>query len=156
MIVWVDYYLNRPFSCLNFAEFLTPSLTEKLNPLCVTIIAAEDLPNHRKYELMGTWKDGANPRTMSITELREECKPAYCKYSLMPPQPPPPKRRKIGGDGEEEEDAGGEEEVEETEWNRDVITPSMPQDKNVISATICIADIYAALTSLEFIRHFQK
>eukprot|EP00284_Hemiselmis_tepida_P000476 CAMPEP_0174945076 /NCGR_PEP_ID=MMETSP1355-20121228/80651_1 /TAXON_ID=464990 /ORGANISM="Hemiselmis tepida, Strain CCMP443" /LENGTH=126 /DNA_ID=CAMNT_0016192431 /DNA_START=54 /DNA_END=430 /DNA_ORIENTATION=+ len=48
---------------------LTPSLETRLNPLSVTIVAAEDLPNHSAYTLMGTWKDGANPRTRTNMEL---------------------------------------------------------------------------------------
>jgi len=65
------------------SKFLTPALEEKLNPLCITIVAAEDLPDHPAYVPGQTWKEGANPRTLALSQIREECKPVYCKYLLL-------------------------------------------------------------------------
>lgn len=101
---------------------LTNELEEKLNPLCITIVAAEDMPDHAKYELGGTWKDGKNPSTRSLAELQQECLPVYCKYTFMQPPPPKPKS---------EEKEQEEEEVEHPDWCCEVVTNSLPQSRKV-------------------------
>jgi hypothetical protein len=95
--------------------FLTPALEEKLNPLCITILAAEDMPDHKKYEMNSTWKDGCNPRTQSLDQLADTCKPVYCKYTFMPPESENPPVE------------GGEL----PEWNKEIITHSVRQARKV-------------------------
>ncbi len=105
--------------------FLTPALEEKLNPLCITLVAAEDMPDHPKYEMGGTWKDGLNPRTQSLQQLADHCKPVFCKYTFMPP---------AGGaapQGPEGEDAAEAEAAGLPDWNKEVVTHSVTQARKV-------------------------
>lgn len=111
--------------------FLTPALEEKLNPLCITIVAAEDMPDQQMKQfnqdkkfgtgtfvmdkMTGTWKDGCNPRTQTLTQLADHCKPVFCKYTFMPPQSGNPPE-----EGEELPD-----------WSKEVVTHSITQGKKL-------------------------
>jgi hypothetical protein len=99
----------------NSRPFLPPALEAKLNPLCITIVAAEDMPDHAKYELGGTWAGGLNPRTQTLEQLANSCRPVYCKYTFMSPEGGNPP-----GEGEELPD-----------WCREVTTHSVTQARKV-------------------------
>jgi hypothetical protein len=117
--------LQNPYNLADFTvittvheksrPFLPPALEEKLNPLCITIVAAEDMPDHREYTPMGTWKEGLNPRQQSLQQLADTCKPVFCKYTFMPPE---------GGKGDDQAE-------EIPDWNKEVVTHSVMQARKV-------------------------
>ena len=120
--------LQNPYNLADFTvittvheksrPFLPPALEEKLNPLCITIVAAEDMPDHKEYQPMGTWKEGLNPRTPSLQQLADTCKPVFCRYTFMPLE---------GGKGGETEPPP--EEI--PDWNKEVVTHSVMQARKV-------------------------
>jgi len=99
---------------------LTPALEEKLNPLCITLVAAEDMPNDNQYEMGGTWKEGLNPRTQSLQQLADKCKPVYCKYTFMPLPP------QQGANPPALEEGGASmEQPEVPDWSKTIVTHSV-------------------------------
>ena len=123
--------LQNPYNLAEFSikttvfersrPFLTPALEAKLNPLCITIVAAEDMPDHREYQPNGTWKEGLNPRTQTLQQLADHCKPVFCKYTFMPPPPGGPPTAESG----EGEDATL------PDWSKEVVTHGVTQARKV-------------------------
>ena len=126
-LIQSPYHVSHFTVVLTIATpFLPKEMKALLNPLSITIIAAEDLPDPPKYAKMGSSILGTNPRTLSISEIRETCVPAYCSYCFF--QEPLPAR---SGLTEIEDDSNGGAPPAVDDWSRPVRTHGMPQASTI-------------------------